>query len=249
MNAFLLRRIAALCAFALIVPFAMRAATTPVAVRDLDNDGMDDAWELSQGLSPSNAADANSDPDGDGFSNLVEYWCGTNARSAMARPLLSIDLVGGKPKLGWPGVLGKRYQIEFTSSLAAGTWTTLGDPLVGTGGVLQASDTISGGLVRSFYRVRTLPSFDRDGDGLDDWLEVAVYHSNPDRSSSSGTGVPDGWAVRNGLDPATVAASADSDGDGAGNLAEYLRGTDPLVADPPVGDSVVQLRVFTPLGL
>lgn len=145
-------------------------------------------------------------------------------------------------------MLGKRYQIEFTSSLAAGTWTALGDPRVGTGGVLQVSDTIAGGVARSFYRVRTLPSFDRDGDGLDDWLEAVVYHSNPDRGSSSGTGVLDGWAVRYGLDPATVAANADSDGDGAGHLAEYLRGTDPLVADPPVGDSVAQLRVFTPLG-
>ena len=232
----------------LLLSLLANAGSTPGAVHDQDGDGMDDAWELTHGLLPSSPSDALNDSDGDGFGNLVEYWCGTDPRNAVSRPQLIVGLIAGKPRLQWPGLLAKRYQTEFTTDLAAGTWTAFGDPQVGAGAVLQADDSVATLPARRFYRVRVLPSFDRDGDGLDDWLETAVYVTNPDRNSSSGTGIPDGWAVRYGLNPATVSPSADPDGDGANNLAEYLRGTDPLVTDPPSGDAVASLRVFTPLG-
>lgn len=44
---------------------------------DDDADGMHDSWESVHGLNPSSAADAGSDPDGDGQSNLAEYLAGT----------------------------------------------------------------------------------------------------------------------------------------------------------------------------
>ena len=49
---------------------------------DADDDGMLDAWELQNGLSPSNAADALQDADGDGFLNLYEYVAGTDPNDA-----------------------------------------------------------------------------------------------------------------------------------------------------------------------
>ncbi len=44
---------------------------TPVP--DVDRDGMADAWELSHGLNPADAADRNGDLDKDGWTNLEEY--------------------------------------------------------------------------------------------------------------------------------------------------------------------------------
>ena len=45
---------------------------------DTDNDEILDWWEISRGLSPTNAADAYLDPDGDGLINLHEYWADCN---------------------------------------------------------------------------------------------------------------------------------------------------------------------------
>jgi pseudolysin len=46
---------------------------------DSDDDGLPDAWEAQNGLDPVNAADANEDADGDGFSNSLEFLWGTAA--------------------------------------------------------------------------------------------------------------------------------------------------------------------------
>ncbi|KMQ74600.1 golvesin C-terminal-like domain-containing protein [Marinobacter subterrani] len=49
------------------------APATSSADADADNDSMPDAWELNQGLDPTNALDAGQDPDGDGLTNLQEF--------------------------------------------------------------------------------------------------------------------------------------------------------------------------------
>jgi hypothetical protein len=48
----------------------MESGTPPV---DSDHDGMPDKWELAVGLNPSDANDARSDRDGDGYTNIEEY--------------------------------------------------------------------------------------------------------------------------------------------------------------------------------
>jgi pectate lyase len=45
---------------------------------DSDHDGMPDAWEIAHGLNPNDPADANADPDKDGYTNLEEYLNGTD---------------------------------------------------------------------------------------------------------------------------------------------------------------------------
>lgn len=42
---------------------------------------------------------------------------------------------------------------------------------------------------------------DCDGDGLTDWEEINLYHSDPNNPSSAGDGLSDGWKVQYGFDP------------------------------------------------
>ncbi len=50
-------------------------------LEDFDNDGMNDAFEISNGLSPQDPNDASSDADGDGRSNYEEFQDGTNPQA------------------------------------------------------------------------------------------------------------------------------------------------------------------------
>ncbi|WP_417566814.1 hypothetical protein [Marinobacter sp.] len=54
------------------VLFREASTTSSTSSADADNDSMPDAWELEQGLDPTNALDADQDPDGDGLTNLQE---------------------------------------------------------------------------------------------------------------------------------------------------------------------------------
>lgn len=54
----------------------------PAADSDKDGDGMDDSWEVANGLDPTNKNDASADPDGDGLNNLREYQLDTNPKKA-----------------------------------------------------------------------------------------------------------------------------------------------------------------------
>jgi hypothetical protein len=51
---------------------------TVVSCTDLDDDLIDDAWELAYGLDPNDDADARLDPDGDGQTNLQEFLAGSD---------------------------------------------------------------------------------------------------------------------------------------------------------------------------
>jgi len=99
---------------------------TPVTVlRDLDRDGMWDAWELAYGLNTNNAADALLDSDGDGLSNLDEFRLGSNPTStnaAIQQRLVAVRYAAGSSRIGltWNRAVGL-VQLSTTNYSVVGT--------------------------------------------------------------------------------------------------------------------------------
>lgn len=59
---------------------------------DRDGDGMTDDWEIKYGLDKYNAADAEEDPDKDGFTNAEEFKEGSNPVDAVSHPPYALKL-------------------------------------------------------------------------------------------------------------------------------------------------------------
>lgn len=116
---------------------------------DADHDGMDDVWETARGLDPQRN-DRNGDPDGDGLSNVREYWLGTDP--------LNRDTDGDGLPDGW--------------EVAHGFDPRVADP----GDEDRDGDGLT--LLEEFRRGTDPRLADTDGDGVEDGLEV-IMGSDP----------------------------------------------------------------------
>lgn len=107
------------------------AAPTPLSPNadpqiDTDMDGMPDAWEIANGLLPTDPADAEMDADGDGQTNRAEYWCGTDPRdSKSVLKIASISRSAGMVIIRFKALAGKSYRIESAVSLRGAAWQVL----------------------------------------------------------------------------------------------------------------------------
>ena len=83
---------------------------------DEDKDGMNDHWEIAQGLDPAVSSDASEDPDGDGVPNIVEHFLNRAPLLAECKPWLSVrrnaltdaiecELVGSSSAWGAKGTI------------------------------------------------------------------------------------------------------------------------------------------------
>ncbi len=86
-------------------------ALNVTAPPDSNGNGLPDYWETAYGIS-----DPNADADGDGQSNLAEYYAGTNpTNAASVLKLLSIDWSPEDPfSLTWSSVGGTRYRVQYS---------------------------------------------------------------------------------------------------------------------------------------
>jgi hypothetical protein len=133
--------------------FATVTATTPAAL----GDGIAGSWRLQyfgNGLSNAGSAAAGADPDGDGMTNLQEYFAGTNPldRASVFR-ISAIAKIGNDIGISFPSVSGKSYAVEKTTSLASGTWVLVQDNIAGTNAVVSVTDSGAATQPRRFYHV------------------------------------------------------------------------------------------------
>ena len=137
-------------------------ASTPflVMVRDTDGDGMPDEWELAHNLNPNDPNDAALDPDGDGLTNLQEYWAGTDPQSAASQVRI-VSVVSSPPDqvlaVSFLTVTNRHYQLEYCADLTTRAWKPAATLRAGTGDMLTVLAAPPIGENVRFFRVKVLP--------------------------------------------------------------------------------------------
>lgn len=154
-----------------------------------------DGWQTFYGMG---IEEAGLDSDGDGFANLREAQFGTNPRDARSFPEPRVNLqFDGSRRIDWLSAPAVPVRVLASDDLR--TWGNLGAAVPGNGGLRSQTDLLP--LPRRYYRLEAQPVADSDGDGLSDFEEQALYHTNPAAPDSDGDGVPDLEEVRRRTEP------------------------------------------------
>ncbi|MHA3771729.1 golvesin C-terminal-like domain-containing protein [Verrucomicrobiota bacterium sgz303538] len=102
---------------------------------DGDEDGMADSWELTYGFNPSSAADASTDADGDGLSNVEEYRAGLDPKTIQTLSYFSGNNQTGPANAALQSVL--QVKVSTGAAAAAGAPVTF---TIETGGGQVSAD-------------------------------------------------------------------------------------------------------------
>jgi N-acetylmuramoyl-L-alanine amidase len=151
----------------------------------------------------------------------------------------------GDKFLRWYGHTGRNYFIQVSDPadhLNKWTWA----PAIESGNDEEISYEVDGTPEKGFFRLRytsqvpgageTLETADFDHDGLSNWDEITLYHTDPLNADTDGDGLSDFVEVtQTHTDPTKTHtkgnpisdADADSDGDGLSNLYEVQHGLNP----------------------
>jgi type VI secretion system secreted protein Hcp len=119
---------------------------------DTDLDGMDNAYELANGLNP-NVNDANGDLDGDGLTNYQEYLAGTlpNNFNSVFR-VSRANLTNGLVRVTWTSVAAKTYTVHAANNVN-GPYTPVRN--VTSAGNVETFTDFTRSSASQYYRVST----------------------------------------------------------------------------------------------
>jgi len=117
---------------------------------DTDGDELPNQWELDY-FASAEGASASLDSDLDGYSNLEEYWLGSDPTNSASHLNFVVAASGsGTALISSSTAPGRIYIIEYTDSLHPVAWNLLGG-FAGTGAVEQYED--SGFVPNRYYRM------------------------------------------------------------------------------------------------
>jgi hypothetical protein len=121
---------------------------------DSDSDGVPNAWELFHGTDPL-TADAEADPDGDGFTNLQEYQAGTAPQDAASHLQLGVkNTAPGTAEIYFLAAPDRYHRVLSRPAPYSGAWDTVTNvpPAAGAAPVLVQVPITTGGSPR-YYRL------------------------------------------------------------------------------------------------
>ncbi len=127
-----------------------------VSMPDRDQDGLPDEWEELYGFNPDDPADAGLDSDGDGLTNLQEYYVGTDPRDPdSVLEFASIARTSEGIELGFRALPGRTYRVEYNAALSDQGWMPL-EELTGNESIPISTviDSLPIGSTFRIYRLR-----------------------------------------------------------------------------------------------
>lgn len=203
------------------------ATFTPTSgLFDNNGNGMDDRWEAWHGQT-----NPNGDPDGDGFTNLQEFQRGSHP-TVWNRPVLALTgtfnnwNASANPLVyfwhnKWHVDLSFRNGSTGLFKFTDGTWVNDWGDNASPDGVI---DFKGSDINISFHQGTGIYRFQFNE-------ASSAYEVTYDATDANADGVQDAWVTFHGLSGSNALASADPDGDGIGNLAEFRRLSSPSVLD------------------
>ncbi len=235
------------------------AGPTNPLFADVNNDGIDDAWETAHGLSLS-VNDRAIAPAGNGVTVLQAYLAGNDPNDFYNGTKPTLTIVSGDQQSAPVGQFNAQPFIVSVRN-AGGTAPFANAPVTfavqSGGGHLALTSTGSPTLVTTLALTTDTNGnaqayYQQPGTvGVESQIVVTagsasvIFITDVNLPDTDHNGLPDGWETQYfghlGIDP-----GADPDGDGFTNLQEYQNGTDPN--DPFDGTQLVVTPILTAAG-